>query len=128
SKHRAGLHEVVIRSGDVQAIAAMDASSYVGDGDYPAAELSDEPGGPGPDVAEPLDGHSGALQVRSEVLRRFGQAVHDSAPGRGISTVRATELDRLARDDGGRVAVAARVGVHHPCHRASVGIDVRRRD
>ena len=87
----------------------------------------EEPRRPRADVAEALDrvGEVGDLlaQVREQAL---GGEEQPAAGGR-VAAERAAELDRLAGDHAGRVAVELRVLVDDPRHRLRVGAHVRAR-
>ena len=81
-----------------------------------------------PTLPKPWIATVDAFERLVQVARRLLDDDHDAASGRGFASERAAELDRLARDDGGRVAVALAVGVHHPGHRLRVRVQVGGRD
>ena len=81
------------------------------------------------DVAEAL--HDAALlgELPAQALAGACDHHHDPCAGGLVAEDRATDRDRLARDDlGHRVASLHRVRVHHPGHRLLVRRHVRRRN
>src|SRR5436305_266327 len=80
-------------------------AAAVGDADDPAAELVRAPSRPRADVAEALEHDPRVLRAQIERGRGLAEEVDEPAARGGLAPVGALERDRLARDDGGRVAV-----------------------
>ena len=70
--------------GNVQTAGVVDAAVDIADGDYLAAHLVQAVGGPGPDVAEPLDDDSVGFGIHSQILSGLFQYDGHSATGGGL--------------------------------------------
>ena len=114
-----------MQGGDVEAVAVVVAAAGVGDGDDPRPGVGQQPRGDAAHLPEAL--HRDAQPVQ-RVAAAFGDLLgreEDAAAGGLVAALAAADLHRLAGHDGGhRVAVAHRVGVHHPGHDAGVGAHV----
>ena len=113
---------------DVEARIGVDPAANVGHGDDLRARLGCDPRRERTHVAEPLHRDGSALERETLVPRVLLHDVHDPTPGRGLTTERSPELDRLSRHARRRVAVALAVGVHHPRHGLRIRVHVGSRD
>jgi len=115
------------RVGDVQAVTVEVAAAHVADGDHLVAQLMGDPCCVRADVAETLDGYANLRRiVVPQATQRLVHADHHAAPGGLGAALAATNVDRLAGDDGrDGIADGHAVGVHDPGHRLGVGAHVR---
>ena len=126
--HRAVRRRPVEQLGDVEARSGCRCRPLTSDTATTLTPSSCSARRPRADVAEALDGDAHRTEVDVPVVGGGLEHVDHPASGGGLAAGRAAEVERLAGDDGGGVAVAGREGVHHPRHHLGVGVDVGRGD
>ena len=115
--------------GHVQALGPAHRPGLAGHGHHPRTHPIQSLRRKAAHVAEALEDHPGALQLPTQHLRPGLPRAEGHAHARGgLAALTAPQLDGLAGDAGGLVAVLAAVLIHHPGHGLGIGVHVRLRD
>src|ERR1700747_3740494 len=110
---------------NVYATWIKEAAVFLSDADDLVAMLHHETGCVGTDVAESLDYDAAAFNGHVEVPQALIACDHHTA-ARGLdASMRAADIEWFSCHDAGDGSTHVHgVGIHNPCHRLLVGVDV----